>query len=229
MTAPFWAMRNSTLRCFQACPIALFFSRYFFRPSQRDLYAAPKTMSHSCDLNTFGWFVMREPLECARTTRIILGLALPSVFFWLGSTSRADGYHSTFLSCISCGKCCACAQGLAGPIHEGKEVRWMSFLGGGPSFVSLGLLVTFACRSGLNNRSGVCSKEQKQIQRRASTKNKIQNINTETRAHKYKYKKKKQLQQTIQTQTHPKKKRAKVGVTRQDDVRAVQTVPHART
>ena len=35
-----------------------------------------------------------------------------------------------------------------------RKVHWV-FLGDGHSFVSLGLLVTFACRSGLNNRGGV--------------------------------------------------------------------------
>ena len=32
------------------------------------------------------------------------------------------------------------------------EVHRVSFLGDGPSFASLGLLVSFACRAGLNNR-----------------------------------------------------------------------------
>ena len=36
-----------------------------------------------------------------------------------------------------------------------RKVPWVSFLGDYPSLVSLGLLVTFACRSGLNNRGGV--------------------------------------------------------------------------
>ena len=92
-------------------------------------------------------------------------------------------------------------------------VHWVSFLGDRPSLVSLGLLVTFACRCGLNNRGGfyggsrgrrdlhpkLLSKIQK-IQRRAhTTKRKYKNksetctkkqntiINSETRGTKSKH------------------------------------------
>ena len=38
-------------------------------------------------------------------------------------------------------------MGLARPTHEReRQVHWFSFLGNGRSFVSLGLLVTSACR-----------------------------------------------------------------------------------
>ena len=36
-----------------------------------------------------------------------------------------------------------------------RQVHWVSFLGDGRSFVSPSLLVTFACRSGLDDRGGV--------------------------------------------------------------------------
>ena len=42
-----------------------------------------------------------------------------------------------------------------GQLSKERKVPWVSFLGDHPSLVSLGLLVTFACRSGLNNRGGV--------------------------------------------------------------------------
>ena len=45
-----------------------------------------------------------------------------------------------------------CVHGLVRTTHErDRTVHWVSCLGDGP-FVSLGLLVSFACRSGLSNR-----------------------------------------------------------------------------
>ena len=128
---------------------------------------------------------------------------------------RCESQHIP--SCISRRTCCAlptCAHGLARPTREREsKVQWVSFLGGGPSFVSLGFLVTFACRSGLNNRGGVSgftrwagnppnnflpttrnnyrrahtNTTHKQIRRRARTKKKVQKQFRDARAQTYKY------------------------------------------
>ena len=52
--------------------------------------------------------------------------------------------------------CLTCAQGLAATnSRRERKVHWVSFLGDGGSLDSLGLLVSFACRSALDNRDRI--------------------------------------------------------------------------
>ena len=97
-----------------------------------------KNLSGVCTANTECW-----TLHCLRAAG------------GLGFTLRTNGYSQHFPSCKSKGMCRAlptCAHGVAGQCTKGNG---FSCLRDGASFVGLGLLVTSACRSGLNNRGGV--------------------------------------------------------------------------
>ena len=104
------------------------------------------------------------------------------------------------------------------PIHEGEETStgflfWVMV----PSFVSLALLVVFACKSGLNNRGGVSGVQRpppkitptkKDRDARAQKKKTIQkNKYREARAHTYTYNKYREAR--VQTCTYNKYREAR--------------------
>ena len=98
----------------------------------------------------FGWFVMRKPLWSVRGLHGVLGFALPLSCRSLGLDLHTDEYLTAYFRLKENMLCNlpTCAQGLARPTPKWKRKVHRDF----PSFVSLGLLVTCACRSGLNDR-----------------------------------------------------------------------------
>ena len=167
---------------FQACPICLCLSRYFStRPSHMykcTLHRKPcRVGALVIFLRAFGWFVMCEPFWSVHRPHRVLGFAVRPSCWGHGLALLPDGYHSKFRLVFQ-GEYVAhlCARfGLANPRSH--------------SFAGLGLIVTFACRSGLNNR--VASPG---FTRRAVPHPKFHpantNINIEARAQKHKYNKK---------------------------------------
>ena len=75
-----------------------------------------------------------------------------------------------------------CARFGVAKSRRERKVHWASVLGDGPFYVSLGLLVTFACKSGLNNRGGVSGVHEADGTTTTFTPTNT-NINTEARAH----------------------------------------------
>ena len=98
-----------------------------------------------------------------------------------------------------------CARSGQANSRRERKVHRVSFLGDVSPFAGLGLLVTFTCTSGLNNRGGV---SEVHAAHRTSTQNFTHKCKTytETRAQKYKYgikynkqtNKNTKIQQTIQ-------------------------------
>ena len=125
------------------------------RPPHSYIHCAPKTTSHSCgctimaNVNTF--------LECARTNTDYSALHCLRA-------AGASGYPFVQV-CITAHSvlyvkgnmlCAAHAWFWPGQLTKGKEKpTGFLFLRDGRSFLSLGLLVSFACMSGLNLRGGV--------------------------------------------------------------------------
>ena len=86
---------------------------------------------------------MCKPFWSVHGLHGLLGVALTPSCRGLGLTFRTDGYHTFFRLVSSQGGLC-CDQCVARPNHEReRKVHWVSFLGDGPSFVSLCLLVSF--------------------------------------------------------------------------------------
>ena len=111
---------------------------------------------HHSDTNTLRrWFVVCRPFWSVHGLHGLLGFALLSSCKSLGLTFRTDGYHSIFRPVFQGETVVRCPP--VGRLGRGNSRRVTGFLFWviGRSFVSLGLLVTFACRSRLNNRGGV--------------------------------------------------------------------------
>ena len=164
-SAPSWAMRTSHIAVFQACPIAPLNITTLFQPDHHmDIYTLHRKRCRIRAIvvqwRTFDWFVMCKPLlECVRNIRIT-GLCTSSELQRLRENHHVQmgiTAHSVSLFHGMCWALPTCVPGLAWPTHERGRKSLVRFLfrGDGRSFVSLGLLVIFACWSGLSNRGGV--------------------------------------------------------------------------
>ena len=211
-------MRNSTLPRFRlAWLVSSYHDTFSTRPPHREIHAAPKTMSHTCDCNIIAnvWLVCHVItfLECAGWLLHCLRAA--------GASGNLPyrGMTSMFLVIFQ-EECVGLSSPVCiiYPIHEGEETSngflfWVMV----PSFVSLGLLVVFACKSGLNNRSGVSGVQRPppkitptktKRQRRARTKKtNTKNKYREARAHSFTYNKYREAR--VQTCTYNKYREAR--------------------
>ena len=131
-------MRNSTMRCFRlARSLSSYHDTFSTRHHHKEihtLYRKPcRIRAIVISWRPLGWFVMYEPVWSVHGPHVVLGD--------IGS----HGHHSTFRLISQVEYVARCPLVCtAWPANSQS-----------PSFVSLGLLVIFSCRSGLNIRGGV--------------------------------------------------------------------------